>query len=195
VNFADKLAAAWKTNNSLVCVGLDPEPKRFPDRFRDAFARVFGTAPSQARGVDCLYARWYETPLGPMLALAGDGGLHLLEFVDRRGLERELAALRARFAQRVVPGAHPHLHRIGEELAAYFAGRSLAALNGAVDRPNVTGAGRFTGKKQFVVERLGKHLLSLEAVHRNVAVRATAKPVIVPIMNMRSFELMPNFRR
>jgi AraC family transcriptional regulator of adaptative response/methylated-DNA-[protein]-cysteine methyltransferase len=93
--------------------------------FRDAFARVFGTAPSQARDVDCLYARWFETPLGPMLALAGDAGLHLLEFVDRRGLERELAALRARFSQRVVPGAHPHLDRIGEELAAYFAGRSL----------------------------------------------------------------------
>ena len=94
--------------------------------FRDAFARVFGTAPSQAHDVDCLYARWFETPLGPMLALAGDAGLHLLEFVDRRGLERELGALRARFAQRVVPGAHRHLDMIGEELAAYFAGRSLS---------------------------------------------------------------------
>ena len=64
--------------------------------FREAFARVFGTAPSQAHDVDCLYARWFETPLGPMLALANDAGLHLLEFVDRRGLERELEALRAR---------------------------------------------------------------------------------------------------
>ena len=35
MSFSDKLAAAWKATNSLVCVGLDPEPKKFPDRFRD----------------------------------------------------------------------------------------------------------------------------------------------------------------
>ena len=31
-NFATRLAAAWKATNSLVCVGLDPEPKKFPER-------------------------------------------------------------------------------------------------------------------------------------------------------------------
>ena len=36
MNFGAKLDAAWKASNSLVCVGLDPEPKKFPDRFRDA---------------------------------------------------------------------------------------------------------------------------------------------------------------
>ena len=41
VKFIDKLAAAWKTNNSLLCVGLDPEPKKFPDRFRDAPGGIF----------------------------------------------------------------------------------------------------------------------------------------------------------
>src|SRR6266567_549500 len=94
--------------------------------FREAFARVFGTAPSQARGVDCLYAQWYETPLGPMLGLTNDAGLYLLEFVDRRGLERELQSLRRRLAQHVVPGEHPVLDRIGSELDAYFSGASLA---------------------------------------------------------------------
>ena len=39
--FASRLAAAWKANNSLVCVGLDPEPKKFPDRFRDAPGGIF----------------------------------------------------------------------------------------------------------------------------------------------------------
>lgn len=93
--------------------------------FREAFTRVFGTAPSQARELDCLYARWFETPLGPLLALANDNGLHLLEFVDRRGLERELQALRRRVRHHVVPGAHRYLDQIGDELAAYFAGDSL----------------------------------------------------------------------
>ncbi len=41
MSFADKLAAAWKSTNSLVCVGLDPEPKKFPDRFRDAPGGIF----------------------------------------------------------------------------------------------------------------------------------------------------------
>ena len=39
--FKDKLAAAWKATNSLLCVGLDPEPKKFPDRFRDAPGGIF----------------------------------------------------------------------------------------------------------------------------------------------------------
>lgn len=41
MSFADKLAAAWKATNSLVCVGLDPEPKKFPDKFRDAPGGIF----------------------------------------------------------------------------------------------------------------------------------------------------------
>ena len=41
MNFAEKLGAAWKKTNSLVCVGLDPEPKKFPDRFRDAPGGIF----------------------------------------------------------------------------------------------------------------------------------------------------------
>ena len=41
MSFADKLANAWKASNSLVCVGLDPEPKKFPDRFRDSPGGIF----------------------------------------------------------------------------------------------------------------------------------------------------------
>jgi len=60
-----------------------------------------------------------------VLALANDEGLHLLEFVDRRGLERELRTLRERFAHQVVPGEHKYLKQIGTELEAYFTGRAL----------------------------------------------------------------------
>jgi orotidine-5'-phosphate decarboxylase len=41
MSFTDRLSAAWKAANSLVCVGLDPEPKKFPDRFRDAPGGIF----------------------------------------------------------------------------------------------------------------------------------------------------------
>jgi orotidine-5'-phosphate decarboxylase len=41
VSFAEKLKKSWQATNSLVCVGLDPEPKKFPDRFRDAPGGIF----------------------------------------------------------------------------------------------------------------------------------------------------------
>ena len=93
--------------------------------FREAFNRLLGTAPSRAQNIDCLYARWIETPLGPMLALADDRGLVLLEFVDRRGLERELESLQRKLGRRILPGAHPYLAQIEAELDAYFSGHSL----------------------------------------------------------------------
>ncbi len=60
-----------------------------------------------------------------MLALADDRGLHLLDFVDRRGLERALAVLQKRLNARVLPGDHPVLAQIARELAEYFAGTRM----------------------------------------------------------------------
>jgi len=94
--------------------------------FREAFARLVGAAPSRARDVGVLHAQWLETPLGPMLALADDRGLHLLDFVDRRGLERALALLQQRLRVRVLPGSHRYLEQIQRELAEYFAGARQA---------------------------------------------------------------------
>jgi len=94
--------------------------------FRDAFTRLVGAAPSRARDVGVLRAKWLETPLGPMLALADDRGLHLLDFVERRGLERALALLQKRLHARALPGEHPHLARIEQELGEYFAGTRRA---------------------------------------------------------------------
>jgi AraC family transcriptional regulator of adaptative response/methylated-DNA-[protein]-cysteine methyltransferase len=90
--------------------------------FREAFARVFGAPPRGAQVAACLLARRIETPLGTMLALADDAGLRLLEFVDRRGLERELVALRRRLKCAIVPGHHVILDQVAAQLAEYFAG-------------------------------------------------------------------------
>jgi orotidine-5'-phosphate decarboxylase len=35
MNFIDKLDAAWRRNDSLLCVGLDPDTARFPAHLRD----------------------------------------------------------------------------------------------------------------------------------------------------------------
>lgn len=93
--------------------------------FREAFSRIFGAAPTIAKGQPCLLAERIETPLGAMLAVADDEGLRLLEFVDRRATERELQILRRRLRTNIVPGEHPLLEKVRLQLADYFAGESL----------------------------------------------------------------------
>lgn len=90
--------------------------------FRDAFVEVFGVAPSRAAAARALRARTLETPMGPMLAVASDDGLVMLEFVDRRGLQTQLDTLRRRVQGVVAPGTNQHLQHVEREIEAYFAG-------------------------------------------------------------------------
>src|SRR5258708_6655222 len=90
--------------------------------FRDAFSKIFGRPPSDATQQSVLFAQRIETPLGTMLALANDAGLYLLDFVDRRGLERELLRLRRMLKGAAVPGSHPVLDETRRQLALYFSG-------------------------------------------------------------------------
>ncbi len=93
--------------------------------FRDAFARIFGEPPAAAKTKSVLLAERIETPLGAMLAIADDEGLRLLEFVDRRAMDRELSILRTRLRTNVVPGEHRHLDAVRSQLADYFSGKNL----------------------------------------------------------------------
>jgi len=93
--------------------------------FRDAFTRIFGRPPTAAKAQAGLFAQRIETPLGAMLAIADDQGLRLLEFVDRRAMERELSILRKRLGTNVVPGEHRHLDAVRSQLADYFSGKNL----------------------------------------------------------------------
>ncbi len=90
--------------------------------FREAFSRLFGAPPGRSRDASCLVADWLDTPLGPMVAVAGDAGLCLLEFADRKSIEAQVAALRGHFEGPIVPGRNVHLDRVAAELSAYFAG-------------------------------------------------------------------------
>lgn len=63
-----------------------------------------------------------ESPLGPMLAVASDAGLTLLEFTNRRALPTELRDAERQFGVAVEPGTNAHLERTRAELAEYFAG-------------------------------------------------------------------------
>ena len=68
-----------------------------------------------------LHSSWLDTPLGPMVAIADESMLYLLEFASRKGLEKEFERLGERgFA--VIPGETPPIQSIATELKAYFSG-------------------------------------------------------------------------
>ncbi len=90
--------------------------------FRDAFSRIMGAAPSLSDKSQVLHATWIDTPLGPMLAIADEVVLYLLEFLDRRGLEREIERLRQKTNSPILPGETSITALVQRELAEYFAG-------------------------------------------------------------------------
>lgn len=63
-----------------------------------------------------------DTPLGPMVAIADETALYLLEFNDRRGLELEKERLKHWTSAVIVPGVTPTITAIEQELKDYFAG-------------------------------------------------------------------------
>lgn len=91
--------------------------------FRDAFSRIMGAAPGRVANIEPLKAAWLDTRLGPMLAVADDSSLFLLQFLDRRGLERQVERLRKKVRLPIIPGDSPTIRLVSKELARYFDGR------------------------------------------------------------------------
>jgi AraC family transcriptional regulator, regulatory protein of adaptative response / methylated-DNA-[protein]-cysteine methyltransferase len=90
--------------------------------FRDAFSRIMGALPTLIEENLVLKAAWLDTRLGPMIAIADESKLYLLEFVDRRGLEREVERLRKRMKAAIIPGQTEPIQSIERELTQYFEG-------------------------------------------------------------------------
>ncbi|MFC0274519.1 bifunctional transcriptional activator/DNA repair enzyme AdaA [Metabacillus herbersteinensis] len=91
--------------------------------FRDAFSRIMGSAPTLLNQTNVLKASWIDTRLGPMIAIADDRFLYLLEFVDRRGLEKEVERLRDKKKSAIIPGHSWPISSIENELNQYFDGQ------------------------------------------------------------------------
>lgn len=90
--------------------------------FRDAVTRILGDVPSRMEEQSILKAAWIDTLLGPMIAIADEHQLYLLEFVDRRGLETELERLSEKIGSPFIPGHTGVIQSIETELEQYFSG-------------------------------------------------------------------------
>ena len=90
--------------------------------FRDAFKKLFGKSPAEARGTAAIVATLLPSPLGPLLAAATEDGLCMLEYADREKLPKQAADLMRFYGRPVVPGRNRHIDRIAEQLDEYFRG-------------------------------------------------------------------------
>lgn len=90
--------------------------------FGDAFKRATGFPPSASarRSVGALTR--LSTPIGPMVAVAVDGRLCLLEFADRPMLETQLSRVRQIFSAQVIAGTDAVFGVVQSQLDQYFDG-------------------------------------------------------------------------
>jgi AraC family transcriptional regulator of adaptative response/methylated-DNA-[protein]-cysteine methyltransferase len=91
--------------------------------FTDSFKKTADFSPGNSPRNHLISTTRILTPLGPMLAGATDEGVCLLEFVDRRMLERQLQRLSRLLNAKVVPGSHPHFDVLHDQLDDYFSGK------------------------------------------------------------------------
>lgn len=102
--------------------------------FRDAFQKTFGVTPVNSKELTCILTRTIDTPVGPLVACATDEAVCLLEFADRRALQKQVDTLKRRFSGVIVPGINPILQQLGIELQEYFAGER-AEFSVPIDYP------------------------------------------------------------
>lgn len=95
-----------------------------PSGFRTAFAKLLGVAPGSFTGDELLKADWIDTPLGPMIAVCDAHNLHLLEFVERKGLANELQRFSKASPGGIGIGRTSITDQIEDELKVFFAGES-----------------------------------------------------------------------
>lgn len=67
--------------------------------------------------------RYFDTPIGEMIAVSNDLGICLLEFRDKKDIEAELRRVERDFGESIEAGQNPHLDQLSQELTAYFMGK------------------------------------------------------------------------
>lgn len=92
--------------------------------FRAAFGKTFGTSPKIASKTarPPLLIDWLDSPMGPILVICDDHSLYMLEFTDRKSMDRQMQALAKRTGRVILPGRTVVTDQIETELTAYFAG-------------------------------------------------------------------------
>jgi AraC family transcriptional regulator of adaptative response/methylated-DNA-[protein]-cysteine methyltransferase len=114
---------AIRDGNSVLDAALD-SGYTSTSGFSSAFDKIVGQAPGKAKKKPnnvLIYER-FDAPLGPMVAVASEQGLCLLEFGDRRMLESEFTDLQKRLSAVLLPGSNELTKEAIRQITEYFAG-------------------------------------------------------------------------
>lgn len=78
---------------------------------------------SSEKRTGTLKASTFDTPLGSMLAIADEKALFILEFFERKGLEREIDRLQDKYHYQITSGKTAPIKSIESEMKSYFSGK------------------------------------------------------------------------
>ena len=109
--------------------------------FHSAFSDTTGFSPSQSRNQSLVNITRLSTPLGQMYAGASEQGLCLLEFIDRKMIDDQIAQLQKQLQARFVTGINRHL----STLEAQLAGAGSKAKKPAARKPAAAKTASKTG--------------------------------------------------
>jgi AraC family transcriptional regulator of adaptative response/methylated-DNA-[protein]-cysteine methyltransferase len=93
---------------------------------RDAFYRLFGSAPSKLENINILKISLIDTPFGPMKAIANDKILFFLDFTDRKDLDSKIEEFKIKTQSIIFPGISNPILCMEKELDQYFKGELKA---------------------------------------------------------------------
>lgn len=142
--------------------------------FREAISRLIGDAPIRMVAHQILTAQWLDTPIGAMLAVVDDAGVHLLEFAERKALPNEIKRLR----ERVGPirfGHHPMLDRLAAEVEQYFSGQLTTFTVPVVQKGTAFEVNVWNDLQQIPVGQTRSYGALAHAMDRPNAARAVAR--------------------
>ena len=123
INRINTAFGAIKDGNSVLDAALE-SGYASPSGLANAFEKTLGTTPGKAKREpkNVLVYQRFDSPLGPMIAVASEQGLCLLEFGDRRMLESEFADLQQRLDAVLLPGTTEFTKAAVQQINEYFAG-------------------------------------------------------------------------
>lgn len=91
--------------------------------FNESFKNILGVSPKNSRIQMIIDLKRIETPLGTMFACAVDEGICLLEFTDRKNMEKQFISLSKALNAEIVQGENKHFKQLEDELTEYFEGK------------------------------------------------------------------------
>jgi AraC family transcriptional regulator of adaptative response/methylated-DNA-[protein]-cysteine methyltransferase len=142
--------------------------------FRDAISRLIGDAPIRTTARQILTAQWLDTPIGAMLGVVDDNGVHLLEFAERKALPNEISRLRERVGP-ISFGQHPMLDGLAGQVEQYFSGRSMTFHVPVVQRGTPFETTVWNALRQIQAGQTRSYGEIARALDRPSAVRAVAR--------------------